>query len=103
MDNFKILKIQKEKEYFSILLHDEKEKHNFWIDCSLMDGYGNKKDYKTNDLYIDWEFNQYIFWLENEKDIFSKQYQEKTENIENIQNFLDENNDLILNQIKGEC
>lgn len=103
MDNFKILKIQKEKEYFSILLHDEKEKHNFWIDCSLIDGYGNKKDYKTSDLYIDWEFNQYIFWLENEKDIFSKQYQEKAENIENIQNFLDENNDFILNQIKGEC
>jgi len=102
MENIKILKINIEKDYFSILLHDETEKLDFWIDCGIMDGYGNKKDYKTQDLYIDWTFNQYIFDLNNEKDIAAKEYQENGENIDRIQDAIDKKNDEILNYIKKE-
>lgn len=93
MERFKILKIQEHKEYISVYINDKKEDISFWVDCSLMDGFGNKEDFKTEDLYIDWEFNQYIFNLDNSIDIKAKEYQENGDNIDEIQYFLDEKNE----------
>lgn len=96
MERFTILKQINNNDYFSLYINDTQENHNFWIDCSLMDGYGNKENYKTDDLYIDWEFNQYIFYLDNTNDIKSKEYQENGENIDALQEFLDNENDNII-------
>ena len=96
----KILKIENFNDYISILIEDKKEKICFWIDCCKIDGYGNRNNYKTDDLYIDWKFNQYIFILDNEKDIKLKEYQENYNNIDKIQNFIDEKNDYLLKQFK---
>lgn len=93
MERFKIVKIQEHKEYISVYINDKKEDISFWLDCSLMDGFGNKEDFKTEDLYIDWEFNQYIFNLDNSIDIKAKAYQENGDNIDELQYFLDEKND----------
>lgn len=102
---FDILKIEKNtqsgEKWLSLKLHDKKEKQTFWIDCSLIDGYGNHKDFKTDDLYIDWEFNQYIFNLDNSKDLQAKQYQEDPENIDAIQELIDENNSFLVNILKN--
>lgn len=96
MERYKIINKNKEKEYFSIKLHDTTENLDFWIDCSIIDGYGNHENYKTEDLYIDWEFNQYIFDLYNENDLKAKAYQENGENIAEIQFFIDDKNDDLL-------
>ena len=93
MERFKIVKIQEHKEYISVYINDSKEDISFWLDCSLMDGFGNKDNFKTEDLYIDWEFNQYIFNLDNSIDIKAKEYQENGDNIDELQYFLDEKND----------
>jgi hypothetical protein len=90
MQDFTILKKEKHNgEYFSILLKDNKKDIKFWLDCSLIDGYGNRTNYKTKDLYIDWEFNQYIFHLDYIEDVKAKEYQENGENIDNISYFID--------------
>ena len=81
MERFKIVKIQEHKEYISVYINDKQEDISFWLDCSLMDGFGNKEDFKTEDLYIDWEFNQYIFNLDNSIDMKAKEYQENGDNI----------------------
>ena len=96
MERFKIIDKNREKEYFSIKLHDTKEHFDFWIDCSIIDGYGNRENYKTKDLYIDWEFNQYIFDLYNENDLKAKEWQENGENIDDLQYFIDDKNDGLL-------
>ena len=101
MERFKIVKIQEHKEYISVYINDSKEDISFWVDCSLMDGYGNKDNFKTEDLYIDWEFNQYIFNLDNSIDIKAKEYQENGDNIDEIQYFLDEKNDELVAILRG--
>ena len=101
MERFKIVKIQEHKEYISVYINDSKEDISFWLDCSLMDGFGNKDNFKTEDLYIDWEFNQYIFNLDNSIDIKAKEYQENGDNIDEIQYFLDEKNDELVAILRG--
>lgn len=101
MERFKIINKNKEKEYFSIKLHDKKENFDFWIDCSIIDGYGNRENYKTSDLYIDWEFNQYIFSLYDENDIKAKEWQENGDNIDDLQYFLDNINGDLLQYFLG--
>lgn len=101
MERFKIINKNKEKEYFSIKLHDKKENFDFWIDCSIIDGYGNRENYKTSDLYIDWEFNQYIFSLYDENDIKAKEWQENGDNIDDLQYFLDNINSDLLQYFLG--
>ena len=101
MERFKIIKIQEHKEYISVYINDKKEDISFWLDCSLMDGFGNKDNFKTEDLYIDWEFNQYIFNLDNSIDIKAKEYQENGDNIDEIQYFLDEKNDELVAKLRG--
>ena len=101
MERFKIVKFEKFDEYISVYINDKKEDISFWLDCSLMDGYGNKDNFKTEDLYIDWEFNQYIFNLDNSIDIKAKEYQENGDNIDEIQYFLDEKNDELVAILRG--
>lgn len=98
MERFKILKIQEHKAtrdttyYFSILLRDNLEHINFWLDCSIEEEEGEK--------YIDWEFNQYIFDIYNSIDIKAKEYQENSDNVEEIVYFIDCEKDNILKQLK---
>lgn len=99
MERFEILKIQEHKEtnynnyYFSILLKDNLEHLDFWLDCSIEEEEGEK--------YIDWEFNQYIFDIYNSIDIKAKEYQENSDNVEEIVYFIDCEKDNILKQLKG--
>lgn len=102
MENLKIIKKHFEKNYFSILIHDKKEDVKIWIDCDLMDGYGNKENFKTDDLYIDWEFNKYIFSRYDENDLKIKNYQENIDNIEKIDYFIDENTNNLINEFIKE-
>lgn len=101
MERFKIVKIQEHKEYISVYINDKKEDISFWLDCCLMDGFGNKDNFKTEDLYIDWEFNQYIFNLDNSIDMKAKEYQENGDNIDEIQYFLDEKNNELVAILRG--
>lgn len=87
MERFTILKQINDSNYFSLYINDTQEKHKFWIDCSLMDGYGNKENYKTHDLYIDWEFNQYIFCLDNSNDIKVKNIKKTGKTSTHYKNF----------------
>lgn len=107
MERFKIEKIEEQKEsgekWISVLIKDNKEKISFWIDCSLIDGYGNHKDFKTEDLYVDWSFNQYIFHLDYEEDIKAQNYQNNGDNIDYLQEFIDENNDYLVNILRKEA
>lgn len=97
MERFKI--IDKElmhnidEEWLCVQIKDYQEKISFWIDCSLMDGYGNRKEFKTEDLYIDWDFNQYIFFTDDEEDCRQQDYQENGDNIDALQEFIDEKNE----------
>ena len=104
MESLNINKIEKFTEsgerWISVNIYDKKIPLYFWIDCSLIDGFGNHKNFKTEDLYIDWDFNQYIFNLENSKDIQAKQYQEDPENIDRLIDFIDENNEFLVNILK---
>lgn len=102
MNRFILLKKDYRKNGFSLQLKDVEEDHIFWIDCWLIDGYGNTKDYKTTDLYIDWEFNQYIFNVYDEKDTNAQKYQENDNNINAIIDYIDEvNNDIISEFLKS--
>ncbi len=105
MESFKILNIEKFTEsgerWISVNIKDLKNNFTFWIDCSLIDGFGNHKEFKTDDLYIDWDWNQYIFNLDNSKDIQAKKYQEDPENIDNLQYFIDDNNNYLVNILKN--
>lgn len=78
------------KNDFSMLLQDGDV--CFWVDCYFIDGYGNNTTYTSDDVFIEWEFNQYIFCIENENDVMIMKYQEKQDNWDKIQNFIDEQN-----------
>lgn len=92
MSRFKLLKVKQyvKDGYISILIEDTKKDIKVWIDCSLIDGYGNRSNFKTKELYLDWEFNMYIFWLSDENDLKIKEYQENADNIEEISYFIEE-------------
>ena len=105
MESLKIINIEKFTEsgecWISVKIHDKKENIYFWIDCSLIDGFGNHRIFKTDDLFVDWDWNQYIFNLENTQDIQAKKYQENYNNIDKIQFLIDENNDYLVNILKN--
>lgn len=102
---FEILKIEKNiqsgEKWISVQLKDKENKKVFWIDCSLIDGYGNYKDFKTEDLFIDWSFNQYIFDLDCIEDVDMKEYQEDFSNVENIDYFLQDHEQELVDILKG--
>ena len=94
MERFTILKLEnhKQENYFSLRIKDTKENIDFWIDCSL-----EKDDDYT---YIDWEYNAYIFYTDN--DMRLKDYQDDWENNGNeLQDFIDDKTEEIINKLKG--
>lgn len=102
MKRFKILKVEKMGDnWVAVNIKDLKNNFTFWLDCDVMDGYGNKDNYKTEDLYISWEFNQYIFHLDNIKDLEAKEWQENPDNTDDLQDFIDDKNDKLLKYFDG--
>jgi hypothetical protein len=105
MNRFGILELAKDKNNIYcgyVLIKDNQENISFWLEYSLMDGYGNKNNFKTDDLYADWEFNQYIFHLDNEEDVKAQNYQNNAENVEELGYFIDDENALLVSYLKGE-
>lgn len=101
MNRFTILSIVKHDDcYGSAWIRDNDKGIRFWIDFSLMDGFGNKKDFKTDELYANWDFNEYIFLLDNENDLKLMNYQQNSDNLEALQEFIDENNEELVNTLK---
>lgn len=95
-NNLEILKKEFRKYDFSLKLKDND--FIFWIDCCLIDGYGNKNNFQTDELYIEWEYNQYIFDLTNDIDLKAKSYQNDMDNIDNITDFIDNNNNELIKE-----
>lgn len=96
MERFTILKLEnhKQENYFSLRIKDTKENIDFWIDCSL-----EKDDDYT---YIDWEYNAYIFYTDNDDDMRLKDYQDNWENNgDELQNFIDDKTEEIINKLEG--
>lgn len=96
MERFTILKLEnnKQENYFSLCIKDTKENISFWIDCSLK---------KENDYtYINWEYNAYIFYTDNDNDMRLKDYQDDWENNgDELQDFIDNKTEEIINKLKG--
>lgn len=78
--DFEVLEIQKEVNYFSVLIKDKKEDFEFWIDCNIENDGGE---------YITWDFNKYIFINECKQDEREKSYRENNKNCERLANFID--------------
>ena len=96
MERFTILKLEnhKQENYFSLRIKDTKENIDFWIDCSL----AKDDDY----TYINWEYNTYIFYTDNDDDMRLKDYQDNWENNgDELQNFIDDKTEEIINKLKG--
>ena len=97
MKRFEIIEKQEQwncgENWLNILVKDNQENIQFWLDCSLIDGYGYHDNFKTKELYIDWDFNQYIFYTDYEEDCRQEEYQQNGDNIDAIQEFIDEHND----------
>lgn len=95
MERFTILKLEKHKQenYFSLRIKDGRKNIDFWIDCLL-----EKDDDYT---YINWEYNAYIFYTDNDNDMRLKDYQDDWENNGNeLQNFIDDKTEEIINKLK---
>ena len=101
MERFEIIKVKKFDVYTSIYINDKQEDISFWVDCWLTDGYGKRDNLQVGDLFIEWEFNQYIFNTDNSIDIKAKEYQENGDNIDELQYFLDEKNDELVAILRG--
>lgn len=94
MIKFDLLKIEKHDNYFSILLKDKKENISFWLDCSIEED--------DDEQYINWEFNQYIFFKYDENDKKAEEYQENADNIDNITYYIDSITNDIIAKIKED-
>lgn len=105
MERFQILKVEKQtqcgEKWISVLLKDIKKDHDFWIDCSLIDGYGYRLEKYQEESYIDWDFNQYIFHLDYEEDIKAKDYQKNPTNVVDLDYFIDDNNEILKKYFEG--
>ena len=71
MRNLIVTKLEKNQDYFSLLIKDKRQKLEFWFDIALVD-----KD-------LIGEFNQYIFFLLDPNHVKMKNYQEKPNNLGN--------------------
>ena len=102
-DKYTILKKDYTENVLYIQLKDNINDFIFWIECGLIDGYGNRANYKTSELYIDWSYNQYIFYTDNAADIYAKEYQENGDNADAITHFIDNINDKLVKEFKNRC
>lgn len=108
-EDFELMAVQyHDKEFYvSLLLRDLKKEHDFWVDCSVMNGYGrhiDKEEFGLTDdeYYLDWEFNQYIFFEYCVTDKYAKRYQENQDNIERVDDFISWiGNEIIENNFRG--
>ena len=76
---YKFIKIDKEKE--SVLISADGVQ--LWVDYF--------KQVEDGEKYYTWEFNQYIFYIYNSKDIEAQEAQKKIyEDVENFDYFMDE-------------
>ena len=97
---FELLKVEEHKSanynnyYISAQIKDLENKHIFWVDIGLVDEMGKHIDVSNveemfgDTLYLEWEWNQYIFNLDYEEDVFAQKYQEEQENIESVDCFI---------------
>ena len=53
-------------------------------------------------LYLEWEWNQYIFNLDYEEDVFAQKYQEEQENIEGVDCFICDIQDTLMSYFYEE-
>ncbi len=109
---FKLLKVEEHRSgnyYISAQIKDLEKKHIFWVDIGLIDEIGKhidvsnvKEEMFGDTLYLDWEWNQYIFHLEYDEDVFAQKYQEEQENIEGVDCFICDIQDILMSYFEKE-
>ena len=112
---FELLKVKEHKSanynnyYISAQIKDIENKHIFWVDIGLVDEMGKHIDVSNAEeemfgdtLYLEWEWNQYIFNLDYEEDVFAQKYQEEQENIEGVDCFIYDIQDTLMSYFEKE-
>ena len=112
---FELLKVEEHKSvnynnyYISAQIKDLENKHIFWVDIGLVDEMGKHIDVSNAEeemfgdtLYLEWEWNQYIFNLDYEEDVFAQKYQEEQENIEGVDCFIYDIQDTLMSYFYEE-
>lgn len=112
---FELLKVEEHRSanysnyYISAQIKDKEKKHTFWVDLGLVDEMGKHIDVSNveenmfgDTLYLEWEWNQYIFHLDYEEDVFAQKYQEEQENIESVDCFICEQEGLLMSYFESE-
>ena len=112
---FELLKVEEHKStnystyYISAQIKDLENKHIFWVDIGLIDEMGKHIDVSNVEeemfgdiLYLEWEWNQYIFHLDYEKDVFAQKYQEDQENIDDVDCFISDIQDTLMSYFYEE-
>ena len=112
---FELLKVEEHKStnysnyYISAQIKDLENKHIFWVDIGLVDEMGKHIDVSNAEeemfgdtLYLEWEWNQYIFHLDYEEDMFAQKYQEEQENIEGVDCFIYDIQDTLMSYFYEE-
>ena len=112
---FELLKVEEHRDtnynnyYISAQIKDIENKHIFWVDIGLVDEMGKHIDVSNieeemfgDTLYLEWEWNQYIFNLDYEEDMFAQKYQEEQENIESVDCFISDIQDTLMNYFYEE-
>ena len=112
---FELLKVKEHKStnynnyYISAQINDLENKYIFWVDIGLVDEMGKHIDVSNieeemfgDTLYLEWEWNQYIFHLDYEEDVFAQKYQEEQENIEGVDCFISDIQDTLMSYFYEE-
>ena len=111
---FELLKVEEHKSanynnyYISAQIKDLENKYIFWVDIGLVDEMGKHIDVSNveemfgDTLYLEWEWNQYIFNLDYEEDVFAQKYQEEQENIEGVDCFISDIQDTLMSYFYEE-
>ena len=112
---FELLKVEEHRDtnynnyYISAQIKDLENKHIFWVDIGLVDEMGKHIDVSNieeemfgDTLYLEWEWNQYIFNLDYEEDVFAQKYQEEQENIDDVDCFICDIQDTLMSYFYEE-
>ena len=112
---FELLKVEEHRDtnynnyYISAQIKDLENKYIFWVDIGLVDEMGKHIDVSNieeemfgDTLYLEWEWNQYIFHLDYEEDVFAQKYQEEQENIEGVDCFISDIQDTLMSYFYEE-
>ena len=90
-EKYEVLKIEKQENYFNLLIKDKKQNFKIWLDCSIEN---------DGEDYVNWQFNQYIFFNDDENDQKAKKYQEDYNNIDNIGYFIQDIETELIKKVK---